>query len=309
MTVSRSNSNLFPAIGDIVGLIGGLLILVGYAFFPIEQGNSRTALSYVTSSNTFIALTFTVGLTAFVAALINLAVKERAIRWYLLGLGGLALIYPIDNALRGGGAFALGGYLTLLGIVALVVQVGLPRPGYHIYDRRSETIFALIRMMVATLWFTQLLWKLPWDNFGCATGALTPAANTSGLCDWIGREIASPRYPAYKDFLTGVIAPNLSWMAFLIVGSEAFVCFSLMFGLLTRLGGLVGFAMGLNLFIGLTGVRGEWDWTYLMLPLINLVFAVVGGRFFGVDGLITARLPTTTEKDGMAVRLLRGLVS
>jgi hypothetical protein len=60
------------------------------------------------------------------------------------------------------------------------------------------------------LWFTQLLWKLPWNNYGCPAGALAPVANTSGLCDWIGREIASPRWPIYRGFLESIVAKKLA---------------------------------------------------------------------------------------------------
>jgi len=237
------------------------------------------------------------------------ALRERAARWYIAGLGFLGLIFAVDNALRGKPSLALGGWLAMIGCVGLVIQAALPRPGDVAANRTNEVIFGLIRVFVATLWFTQLLWKLPWNNFGCPPGALVPAANRSGLCDWIGKEIASPRYGLYKDFLTGFISPNLSWLAFLIVGGEAFVCFSLMTGFLTRLGGFVGLLMGINLFVGLTAVQGEWDWTYLMLPLVNAIFIVVGGRFIGLDALLYKALERLGERGNPAAALLARLVA
>jgi hypothetical protein len=97
-------------------------------------------------------------------------------------------------------------------------------------------------------------------------------------------------------------------MAFLIVGGEAFVCFSLMTGFLTRLGGLVGLLMGINLFIGLTAVQGEWDWTYLMLPLVNAIFIVVGGRFIGLDALLYKPLERMGARGHRGAALLARLV-
>ncbi len=299
-----------PVPGDLVGLISAVVIIIAYLIFPLRSDGSDTGFTFLSSSTTFPALTLVIGVVGIVTALVNMTtLRERAARWYMLGLGVLGLIFLVDNALRGKAPLALGGTLAMIGCAGLIIQVVLPRPGYASVNRTSETIFGLVRVMVATLWFTQLLWKLPWNNFGCAPGALIPAANTGGLCDWIGKEIASPRYPLYKDFLTGFISPNLSWLAFLIVGGEAFVCFSLMIGFLTRLGGLVGALMAINLFIGLTAVPGEWDWTYLMLPLINAIFIIVGGRFIGLDAVLYPRLHRMAENGNPLAGLLARIVS
>ncbi|MHB8628962.1 MAG: TQO small subunit DoxD [Aggregatilineales bacterium] len=299
-----------PVPGDLVGLVSAVLIIIAYLIFPLRSDGSETGFTFLSSSTTFPALTLVIGIVGIVTALVNMtALHERAARWYMLGLGVLGLIFLVDNALRGKAPLALGGTVAMIGCIGLIIQVVLPRPGSTSANRTSETIFGLVRVMVATLWFTQLLWKLPWANFGCAAGALVPAANTGGLCDWLGKEIASPRYPLYKDFLTGFISPNLSWLAFLIVGGEAFVCFSLMTGFLTRLGGLVGALMAINLFIGLTAVSGEWDWTYLMLPLVNAIFIIVGGRFIGLDALLYPRLHRMAEKGNPLAGLLARIVS
>ncbi|MEP7286139.1 MAG: TQO small subunit DoxD [Chloroflexota bacterium] len=294
-----------PALGDLIALVSGVLILIAYLILPLRSDGGATGFAFIDSGTTFPALTLIVGVSAIVAAIVNItSLREQAARWYFAGLGVVGLVFLFDNALRGKPGLALGGWLAMLGCVLMLIQVILPRPGYVAHARPSDVVFALIRVLVATLWFTQLLWKLPWNNFGCAAGALTPAAGTSGLCDWIGKEIAQPRYGLYKDFLTNVISPNLSWMAFLIVGGEAFICVSLMFGVLTRLGGLAGFLMGINLFIGLTAVANEWDWTYLMLPLLNLAFLVIGGRYFGIDGLLYQRL-STPNSSGLAKLIAR----
>src|SRR5262249_34013017 len=118
------------------------------------------------------------------------------------------------------------------------------------------------------------------------------------------REIASPRWPAYKSFLTGVVAPNLGWMAFFIVAGEAFVCASLLLGLFTRAGGLAGTAMGINLFIRVTAVPRRWDWTYLILPGLCLVFVVVGGRWIGIDAILNPMLKKAAERKNPIARIL-----
>jgi thiosulfate dehydrogenase [quinone] large subunit len=141
-----------------------------------------------------------------------------------------------------------------------------------------------LRIIIGFLWFQQLLWKLPPD-FGCG-----PQRN-QGLCDWIGREIAQPIIPLYADFLRTIVLPNLGVFGWFIWLGEAAVAVSLLLGLLTRLGGAVGCLMAVNLLIGLAGVEHEWYWTYLMLALLNLLFALTAaGRWLGLDGYLLPRV-------------------
>ena len=305
MPAERATGTTGVQIGDVIALIASVIIIVAYAALPLRSDGSSTGLQFIDSGTTFPDLTLIVGVVALVTSLISLAaIRERGVRWWFAGLGLLGLVFLIDNTLRQKAALSMGGGLAMLGCVVLIAQAGVPRTGAASADRAQDTVLGLIRVLVGGLWFTQLLWKLPWENYGCAAGALTPAAGTSGLCDWIGKEVASPRWPVYKGFLESIIAPNLSWMAFFIVAGEAFVCFALLFGILTRLGGLVGVAMGINLFIGLTAVPGEWDWTYLMLPALCAVFVIIGGRWIGVDAVLYPRLKAMAARGNIAARVV-----
>lgn len=317
ITGSQERVGLRPAIqiGDIVALIGSLIIVIGYAVLPLATNYApgATGAAFTDQRTTFLVLTLIAGAVGILSVGVGvLALRERGLRWWYFGLGALGLIFFVDNTLlhprflesatsHSVGIWKIildsGGLLMLVGSVLLVAQAALPRRDEATTDRSSDTILGLIRVLVATLWFTQLLWKLPWANYGCPAGELVPRPDATGLCDWIGREIREPRYNLYLDFLNGFVSPNLGWMAFLIVGSEAVMAFSLMTGAFTRLGALAGLAMGINLFIGLTAVRRpyEWDWTYLMLPALNAVFVAIGGRWVGLDALLHPRLRRMAE--------------
>jgi uncharacterized membrane protein YphA (DoxX/SURF4 family) len=309
MEAPRDTTASSAPIADIVALIASLAILIAYAVLPLRTDGSPTGFNFNDSSTTFPALTLLVGAVGVVSAIACIVgIRERGVRWWFAGLGLIGLVFLVDNSLQGKAALASGGLLAMLGAAALIVQAGIPRPQEVAANRTNDTILGLIRVLLGGLWFTQLLWKLPWNNFGCKAGALVPAANTSGLCDWIGKEIASPRWPAYKSFLDGMVTPNLGWLAFLIVAGEAFVCVSLLFGLFTRFGALSGVVMGLNLFIGLTAVPGEWDWTYLMLPALCAVYIAVGGRWVGLDTLLYPQLKKLAETGNPLGRLLVLLV-
>jgi hypothetical protein len=312
--VERATATPSIQIADVVALLGSLAILIGYAFLPFLSNNPAPGLAYIDNSTTFASLTLVVGVAGLVSAIVNMTeLRDRAARWWFVGLGLLGLILLVDNTFLADTTrlkinWDTGGLLALLGCAALIAQVAIPRPDTGTSSRTSDTVLGLIRVLLATLWFTQLLWKLPWANYGCPPGALIPAANTGGLCDWIGREIASPRWPAYKSFLEGVVAPNMALMLPLIWGSEAFIAVSLMLGLFTRAGALVGTLMGINLFIGLTAIPNEWDWTYLMLPALNAAFIVVGGRWIGLDALLYPRLRRMADAGSPIGRILAWLV-
>jgi hypothetical protein len=102
------------------------------------------------------------------------------------------------------------------------------------------------RLVIGYLWYTQLLWKLP-PTFGCPPNfAVTTNihARTSGLCDWVGMMILYSKWPSQAYLVKILVAPNLSWMGWIIFLMEAFVAVSLILGLFTRLGGLACFTSG-----------------------------------------------------------------
>lgn len=171
------------------------------------------------------------------------------------------------------------------------------------------------RIVIGLLWFSQLLWKLP-PTFGCpADFKFSTRGNfSSGLCDWIGREAAyagnlkifnldlhllglpsfyidlSPISAAYGAFLNGFVLPNFSWFSWVIFLMELFITVSILFGVLARLGALVGTFQAANLTIGLLPVPGEWEWIYIMLTAFNFVlFATAAGRYLGIDGWLHPR--------------------
>jgi hypothetical protein len=166
----------------------------------------------------------------------------------------------------------------------------------------AMTVLALVRGALGTIWFTETLWKLPWKNYGC------PADFTlarSGLCDWIGREVANPPFGLYHSFLVNLIAPNIRFVGFGVWLAETTVAVLLFLGLFTRLGGLLGTLQALNLLIGLWNVPGEWHSAYVMLVALNLIFlAVPAGRFLGADQFLLPRLVPAADRGNPLARLL-----
>jgi uncharacterized membrane protein YphA (DoxX/SURF4 family) len=159
----------------------------------------------------------------------------------------------------------------------------------------------MARLVIGVLWFQQLLWKLPPD-FGCGP------ARDQGLCDWMQREIDHPALPLYASFVRDLVLPNVGVFGWLVFLLEAAIAVSLLLGLLTRLGGLLGFLQATNLLVGLAAVPGEWYWSYLLLALFCLLFALTGaGRWLGLDGSLLPRARAATDERTLAGRLVRAL--
>lgn len=139
------------------------------------------------------------------------------------------------------------------------------------------------RILIGILWLYSLRWKLP-PNFVPADGP--------GLMDWLQLEVQHPAFGFYGDFVSTVVIPNFTLFAWLIFALELLVGLSLLTGTLTRLGGLVGLLLALNLGIGLLEVPGEWPWSYIMLAMWHGTFIITAaGRTLGVDGWLIKRFP------------------
>lgn len=96
----------------------------------------------------------------------------------------------------------------------------------------------------------------------------------------------------YHDFLLNVVTPNISLFAELVRLGEVLVGLSLLFGIFTRFGGLVGCFLALN-YMGINGEFKSWmtigslDAAAFMLSFLMLV--VPAGRVIGVDAMLVRR--------------------
>jgi len=184
------------------------------------------------------------------------------------------------------------------------------KPDNLVVDNLSRAGLFISRIGIGILWFTQLLWKLP-PTFGCpANFAVTTniTARTTGLCDWVGLMSIYSLIPLQGSLVKSLVIPNLAWMGWLIFLMEAFVAVSLLLGLFTRLGGLVGLLQAMNLFFGVSAVPGEWYWSYLMLAILGLIFlAVPTGRSVGLDAWLRPRLQAGAGKGNRLAKILLAL--
>jgi thiosulfate dehydrogenase [quinone] large subunit len=164
------------------------------------------------------------------------------------------------------------------------------------------------RLIIGYLWITQIAWKMP-PTFGCPPNFAVSTSlqqRTSGLCDWTGLMAIYSKVPLHAAFVKNIIIPNISWMGWGIWLMEVIIAGSLILGLFTRLGALIGFVQAVNLYIGLTALPFEWYWTYGMLYTLELIFFFVPpGRTLGIDAWLRPKLFNAAEQGS---RFARGLL-
>ena len=164
-------------------------------------------------------------------------------------------------------------------------------------SERSITGLALIRILVGYLWFQQLFWKMP--------------PEFTGLYTYIVRESQHTIIPGYgyilqHTFLTGCTSLHNATGCTLFVSlaagvwtAELVVALSLMFGIFTRFGAILGVILAAQLYFGLG--YADWYWTYGMLVLLCLALtAVPAGRRLGIDQLLAPRLQAVASHNRFA---------
>jgi uncharacterized membrane protein YphA (DoxX/SURF4 family) len=130
-----------------------------------------------------------------------------------------------------------------------------------------------LRVLMGTMWWQQTLWKIP--------------PNFDGLRYWMGQEAEHASIALQGTLVRDVVLPNLSLFGPLVYLVELAIAVSLLLGLLSRAGALLGLLMGLNLWLGLYSAPGEWPWTYMFLVMIQALFIIdPPGRMLGVDALL-----------------------
>ena len=156
----------------------------------------------------------------------------------------------------------------------------------------------VLRFFVGCMWWQQSLWKLPPTYTDHPVGS-------GGLRYWVDRMVDGAAFQLQSDFVHYVVQPHFLLFAPIVYATEVFIGMSLITGTAVRLGGLLGAAMAINLWLGLYHAHGEWPWTYFFLIVIQLTFAVHrAGLSLGGDALIARYLNATSRRHEVPSRIL-----
>jgi uncharacterized membrane protein YphA (DoxX/SURF4 family) len=160
----------------------------------------------------------------------------------------------------------------------------------------------LMRLAIGGLWWQQTLWKLP------PTYTDNPDGVSGGLHYWIGEMGQHAAFEWQRAFVAQVVEPNFYLFAPQVYATEVIIAVSLLLGLFTRIGGVLGALMGLNLWLGLYRAPYEWSWAYFFLILLQVTFIVyAAGRSLGLDAVLQRREQLALRPTGSLVERLTRL--
>lgn len=132
----------------------------------------------------------------------------------------------------------------------------------------------LLRVLLGALWLQMGISKVLEPGFS----NMEQVINT----------MAQGTHPLYRDFLVQQVMPNWHTYAYLVTAGELMVGISLLLGVLTPAGAMVGLFLTANYWIGLGW--DQWVWTYplIFIPLLVVLLAG-GGRILSIDYLLANR--------------------
>lgn len=178
---------------------------------------------------------------------------------------------------RGGGPGIIFGLLFLTSLVLAVVN--LVRDPQQRSVSHTWNWFA--RVTIAGLWWQQSLWKAP-PSYGVA------ANGTGGLRFWMGQMVQYASTSLQSHLVANVLLPHFNFVALQVYLGEAVVAALLMLGLFSRLAGLLGALMAVNLWLGLYRSPSEWIWEYFFLVVIQVTFLFLRpGLSWGADAILS----------------------
>ncbi len=147
-------------------------------------------------------------------------------------------------------------------------------------QRTAKDVWMCIaRISVGGMWW-QTLWKPP-PYYTDLTGV-----QDSGLGHCVTEMVNSSFFSIQSRFAQEIILPHLSVFETLVYTLEVFIAVSLILGVFTRLGAVLGALLAVCLWLGLYRSSYEWPWTYFFLILLQVTFAVFNaGRSCGLDAI------------------------
>lgn len=135
----------------------------------------------------------------------------------------------------------------------------------HRVDERTLLVLAGARILLGVLWLANLTWKLPPD-FG--------RDDPEGLLYNFELAAAHAVVAPLRTLAEDVLIPHFTlfgWIVFLV---ELAVGLSLLLGLWTRIGALLGVVQSIAITLLVVRAPDEWVWTYVLLVAMSLVVAL-----------------------------------
>jgi uncharacterized membrane protein YphA (DoxX/SURF4 family) len=151
-----------------------------------------------------------------------------------------------------------------------------------------------VRVLVGSMWFQGMLWKLPLPVSG-------------GLQYWTEQMGNRAAFEIHRRLVTEVYLPYLHLFNPIIFLAEFTFAVSLILGLGVRLASTLAIVFVLHLWLGIyrPGNPAEWPWSYIFLAIVMFMFALhAAGRSLGLDAWLRRHIAAVREGSGFFGKLL-----
>ena len=135
----------------------------------------------------------------------------------------------------------------------------------HRVDERTLLVLAGARILLGVLWLANLTWKLPPD-FG--------RDDPEGLLYNFELASAHAVVAPLRTLAEDVLIPHFTLFGWIVFLAELAVGLSLLLGLWTRIGALLGVVQSIAITLLVVRAPDEWVWTYVLLVAMSLVVAL-----------------------------------
>ena len=152
---------------------------------------------------------------------------------------------------------------------------------------RYAAVLAILRIFTGAAWISHGYGKITNPNW---------SAPGSMFASFVGQMTSGTAGP-YHDFITGFVLPHANVFSVLVAWGETLTGVLLVFGLFTRVGGIVGTFLTLNYWMAKGDFAhiqslGGLDLATAALSLVNAVLPT--GLVCGIDGLLARRRRAST---------------
>lgn len=135
----------------------------------------------------------------------------------------------------------------------------------HGADERTLFVLAGARILLGVLWLANLTWKLPPDF-----GRDDPEGLLYNFELAAEHALGAPLRRLAED----VLIPHFTLFGWMVFLAELAVGLSLLLGLWTRIGALLGVVQSVAITLLVVRAPDEWVWTYVLLVAMSLVVAL-----------------------------------
>jgi uncharacterized membrane protein YphA (DoxX/SURF4 family) len=157
-----------------------------------------------------------------------------------------------------------------------------------------------MRVLVGTMWFGGMLWKLPWFS------------EENGLYYWMEQMAGRAAFEVHRELVANVFLPYFNVFNPIVFLAELLFATCLILGFCVRIVAVAAVLFTLHLWLGLyiqrAGDPEEWPWSYIFLAMVLAFLAIhAAGRSLGLDALLRRHLVGPPARPGGIARLYRAV--